>query len=85
MAPRVSGTAAATAAQPYTLNLTTSTAPDTLSVNWGDGQTETLSSSATTATHAYASAGTFNVTVTATAASSCARWASRWCSPPTRT
>lgn len=63
----VSGAAEATAAQPYTLNLTTSTAPDTLSVNWGDGQTETLSSSATTATHAYASAGTYTVTVTATA------------------
>ena len=63
----VSGAAEATAAQPYTLNLSTSALPETLSVNWGDGQTEALNSSATTAAHTYAAAGTYTVTVTATA------------------
>ena len=62
----VSGTGSATAGQPYSLNLTTSTAPDTLSVNWGDGQTETPGN-VPSLTHTYASAGTYTVTVTASA------------------
>ncbi|WP_261664547.1 ExeM/NucH family extracellular endonuclease [Deinococcus sp. Marseille-Q6407] len=64
----VSGAATATAGRPYTLSLMPSAAPDTLSVNWGDGsQTETPASSATTAAHTYAAAGTYTVTATATA------------------
>ncbi|SEJ41481.1 hypothetical protein SAMN04488058_107142 [Deinococcus reticulitermitis] len=62
----VSGPDTVQAGAPYTLSLTPSQAPETLTVNWGDGSTETLSAAATSATHTYANAGAFTVTVTAT-------------------
>ena len=61
----LSGADSVSAGQPYTLTAAPSEASSTLSVNWGDGTTDTLTG--TTGTHTYASAGTFNVTVTASA------------------
>ncbi|MFC4427554.1 ExeM/NucH family extracellular endonuclease [Deinococcus navajonensis] len=59
-----SGADTVTAGQPYTLSYTTGGSPETVSVNWGDGTTQTVTGSS--ATHTYVAAGTYTVTVTAT-------------------
>ncbi|WP_135229261.1 ExeM/NucH family extracellular endonuclease [Deinococcus fonticola] len=63
----LSGADSVSAGQPYTLSIASSETPGTVSVNWGDGSTETLAGTATSAQHAFAVAGTFSVTVTAEA------------------
>ena len=67
LAVRLSGDATATAGQPYGVSIQTSRAPDQLTLNWGDGKTDTLAAGATSAQHTYAAAGSFTVTATATA------------------
>ncbi|UFA49850.1 ExeM/NucH family extracellular endonuclease [Deinococcus radiophilus] len=60
----VSGEAAATVGQPYTLNLSASQPLQSLSVDWGD-TTAVLDPAATQATHTFSAAGTYPVIVTA--------------------
>ncbi|GGR89820.1 ExeM/NucH family extracellular endonuclease [Deinococcus sedimenti] len=62
---QASGASSVTAGQPYTLTYTTGGGPDSVSVTWGDGSSDTLNVAGGTATHTYAAAGTFTVTVTA--------------------
>lgn len=59
------GEAAVTAGQPYTLSVTTAGTPDSVTIAWGDGTSDTLAAGASSAAHTYAAAGTFTVTVTA--------------------
>jgi len=59
------GETTATTAQAYTLGISTSGTLDSLSVNWGDGTTDTLATNATSAQHTYTAAGTYTITVTA--------------------
>ncbi|MCD0175994.1 ExeM/NucH family extracellular endonuclease [Deinococcus sp. 14RED07] len=61
----VSGDDTVTAGQPYTLTYSTGGAPDSVTVTWGDGKTDTFTTPTGTATHTYAAAGSFTVTVTA--------------------
>ncbi|NTY02448.1 ExeM/NucH family extracellular endonuclease [Deinococcus sp. JMULE3] len=63
---QASGDASVTAGQAYALTYTTGGAPDSVSVTWGDGSSDSLNVAGGVATHTYAAAGTFTVTVTAT-------------------
>ncbi|MFC3835352.1 MULTISPECIES: ExeM/NucH family extracellular endonuclease [Deinococcus] len=58
------GSSAATTNQPYTLNVTTTGTPDSVTVNWGDGTTGPVTASPVT--HTYTTTGSFTITVTAT-------------------
>ncbi|WP_424952187.1 ExeM/NucH family extracellular endonuclease [Deinococcus sp.] len=62
-----SGNASATVNQPYTLNTPTTGTPDRLSIDWGDGTTETgLPGTTTSRTHTYAATGPVTIVVTVT-------------------
>ena len=62
-----SGSTSATVNQAYTLSTPTTGTPDSMSINWGDGVTETgLPGSTTSRTHTYAATGPLTITVTVT-------------------
>ena len=52
--------------QPYTLNISTTGSPDSATVSWGDGSSDTVtvSNNAASAVHSYAAAGNQTITVT---------------------
>src|SRR5437762_1069156 len=62
----ISGAGKVSSGVPYTLNLTTDEAITQWTINWGDGNVQTISGNPSSVSHTYAG-GTVNLSISATA------------------